>query len=85
MHAPAICTTLQESAERTPGIVHRLDKETSDALSSRKMMRPIGFIQTVPSAQSEKIYLALVAGKLRKQTGAIEEENPPASGPSTNE
>src|SRR6059058_6671841 len=57
-----------------PGIVHRLDKETSGCLvvakndfAHRELSRQFAD-RTV-----EKIYLALVAGKLRKPAGVIEE------------
>src|SRR5215471_20915392 len=56
-----------------PGIVHRLDKETSGCLvaakndvAHRELSKQFS-VRTV-----EKIYLALVAGKLRKQAGVIE-------------
>jgi 23S rRNA pseudouridine1911/1915/1917 synthase len=58
-----------------PGIVHRLDKETSGCLvvakndsTHRDLSRQFAE-RTV-----EKIYLALVAGKLRKVTGVIDEK-----------
>ena len=58
-----------------PGIVHRLDKETSGCLvvaktdeAHRKLSEQFG-ARTV-----EKIYLALVAGKLRRSSGVIEEK-----------
>ena len=58
-----------------PGIVHRLDKETSGCLvvakndeAHRELSRQ--FAERVV----EKIYLALVGGKLRKQAGTIEEK-----------
>jgi 23S rRNA pseudouridine1911/1915/1917 synthase len=58
-----------------PGIVHRLDKDTSGCLvvakndtAHRALSRQ--FVERTV----EKIYLALVAGKLRKQTGVIEEK-----------
>jgi len=70
------CTTLSGiGGKERPGIVHRLDKETSGCLvvakndaTHRDLSRQFAE-RTV-----EKIYLALVAGKLRKQTGAIEEK-----------
>ena len=69
------CTTLSGiGGKERPGIVHRLDKETSGCLvvakndaTHRDLSRQFAE-RTV-----DKIYLALVAGKLRKQTGAIEE------------
>jgi 23S rRNA pseudouridine1911/1915/1917 synthase len=58
-----------------PGIVHRLDKETSGCLvvakndaTHRELSRQFAE-RTV-----EKVYLALVAGKLRKAAGVIEEK-----------
>ena len=58
-----------------PGIVHRLDKETSGCLvvakndmAHRELSKQFA-VRTV-----EKIYLALVAGKLRKPSGVIDEK-----------
>ncbi len=70
------CTSLSGiGGKERPGIVHRLDKETSGCLvvakndaTHRDLSRQ--FAERIV----EKIYLALVAGKLRKQTGAIEEQ-----------
>jgi 23S rRNA pseudouridine1911/1915/1917 synthase len=70
------CTTLSGiGGKERPGIVHRLDKETSGCLvvakndaTHRDLSRQFAE-RTV-----EKTYLALVARKLRKQTGAIEEK-----------
>ncbi len=70
------CTTLSGiGGKERPGIVHRLDKETSGCLvvakndtAHRDLSRQFAE-RTV-----EKIYVALVAGKLRKQTGLIEEK-----------
>jgi 23S rRNA pseudouridine1911/1915/1917 synthase len=70
------CSTLSGiGGKERPGIVHRLDKETSGCLviakndgTHRELSRQ--FAQRTV----EKIYLALVAGKLRKQTGVIEEK-----------
>jgi 23S rRNA pseudouridine1911/1915/1917 synthase len=61
-------------AER-PGIVHRLDKETSGCLVVAKndnahRRLSIQFAERVVN----KTYLALVAGKLRKNAGTIEEK-----------
>ena len=69
------CTTLSGiGGKERPGIVHRLDKETSGCLvvakndlAHRELSRQFAD-RTV-----EKIYLALVAEKLRKPTGVIEE------------
>jgi 23S rRNA pseudouridine1911/1915/1917 synthase len=70
------CTTLSGiGGKERPGIVHRLDKETSGCLvvakndeAHRELSRQFAE-RTV-----EKIYLALVSGKLRKEAGTIEEK-----------
>jgi 23S rRNA pseudouridine1911/1915/1917 synthase len=70
------CTTLSGiGGKERPGIVHRLDKETSGCLvvakndeAHRELSRQFAE-RTV-----EKIYLALVAGKLPKPAGTIEEK-----------
>ena len=70
------CTTLSGiGGKERPGIVHRLDKETSGCLvvakndeAHRELSRQ--FAERVV----EKTYLALVAGKLRKRSGIIEEK-----------
>jgi len=69
------CTTLSGiGGKERPGIVHRLDKETIVCLVVAKN----DFAHRELSGQFadrtvEKIYLALVAGKLRKPAGVIEE------------
>ena len=56
-----------------PGIVHRLDKETSGCLVAAKTDVAHRELSKQFAARTvEKIYLALVAGKLRKETGVIE-------------
>jgi len=70
------CTTLSGiGGKERPGIVHRLDKETSGCVvvakndeAHRELSRQ--FAERVV----EKTYLALVAGKLRKRAGVIEEK-----------
>jgi 23S rRNA pseudouridine1911/1915/1917 synthase len=70
------CTTLSGiGGKERPGIVHRLDKETSGCLlvakndvAHRELSKQ--FAERVV----EKVYLALVAGKLRKQRGIIQEK-----------
>src|SRR2546423_1386354 len=58
-----------------PGIVHRLDKETSGCLVVAKTDQAHRKLSEQFAARSvEKIYLALVAGKLRKSFGVIEEK-----------
>jgi len=57
-----------------PGIVHRLDKETSGCLVAAKNDEAHrGLSAQFANRRVEKIYLALVAGKLRKLSGMIEE------------
>ena len=56
-----------------PGIVHRLDKETSGCLVAAKNDIAHRELSKQFTARTvEKIYLALVAGKLRRETGVIE-------------
>src|SRR5215470_8932359 len=56
-----------------PGIVHRLDKETSGCLVVAKNDHAHRELSKQFTARTvEKIYLALVAGKLRKERGVIE-------------
>ena len=70
------CTTLSRiGGKERPGIVHRLDKETSGCLvvakndeAHRELSRQFA------ERMVEKIYLALVGGKLREQAGTIEEK-----------
>jgi len=58
-----------------PGIVHRLDKETSGCLVVAKNDAAHRDLSKQFAARTvEKIYLALVAGKLRKPAGVIEEK-----------
>jgi 23S rRNA pseudouridine1911/1915/1917 synthase len=70
------CPTLSGiGGKERPGIVHRLDKETSGCLvvakndgAHRELSRQFA------ERKVEKIYLAIVAGKLRKGAGVIEEK-----------
>src|SRR5436853_6983600 len=58
-----------------PGIVHRLDKETSGCLVIAKNDEAHRRLSAQFAERTvEKIYLALVAGKLRKSAGTIEEK-----------
>ncbi|PYL98260.1 MAG: RluA family pseudouridine synthase, partial [Verrucomicrobia bacterium] len=55
-----------------PGIVHRLDKETSGCLAVAKNdFAHLELSQQFAARTVEKIYLALVAGKLRRGSGTI--------------
>src|SRR5881396_3213430 len=69
------CPTLSGiGGKERPGIVHRLDKETSGCLVAAKNdMAHRDLSKQFATRTVDKIYLALVAGKLRKQTGVIDE------------
>ncbi len=69
------CSTLSGiGGKERPGIVHRLDKETSGCLVAAKNdIAHRELSKQFATRTVEKIYLALVSGKLRKQTGVIEE------------
>jgi 23S rRNA pseudouridine1911/1915/1917 synthase len=68
------CPTLSGiGGKERPGIVHRLDKETSGCLVAAKNdITHRELSKQFATRSVEKIYLALVAGKLRKETGVIE-------------
>lgn len=68
------CSTLSGiGGKERPGIVHRLDKETSGCLVVAKNDVAHRELSKQFTARTvEKIYLALVAGKLKKQAGVIE-------------
>jgi 23S rRNA pseudouridine1911/1915/1917 synthase len=70
------CATLSGiGGKERPGIVHRLDKETSGCLVVAKndaAHRELS--KQFADRVVEKIYLALVVGKLRKAAGVIEEK-----------
>lgn len=58
-----------------PGIVHRLDKDTTGCLVIARTDEAHRSLSAQFAERTvEKIYLALVAGKLRKQAGTIEEK-----------
>ena len=58
-----------------PGIVHRLDKETTGCLVIARTDEAHRSLSAQFAERSvEKVYLALVAGKLRKSAGTIEEK-----------
>ncbi len=58
-----------------PGIVHRLDKETSGCLVVAKTDEAHRHLSAqFADRRVEKVYLALVAGKLRRNAGTIEEK-----------
>ena len=70
------CTTLSGiGGKERPGIVHRLDKETSGCLVVAKNDIAHRELSKQFAARTvEKIDLALVAGKLRKAAGIIDEK-----------
>lgn len=58
-----------------PGIVHRLDKETSGCLAVAKTDEAHRRLSTQFADRTiEKVYLALAAGRLRKRAGTIEQK-----------
>ena len=70
------CPTLSGiGGKERPGIVHRLDKETSGCLVAAKNdMAHRELSKQFATRTVDKIYLALVSGKLQKQAGVIEEK-----------
>jgi len=59
--------------ERRPGIVHRLDKDTSGALVAAKNERAMaGLVAQFKARQVEKYYIAFVWGKPNPAAGSIE-------------
>jgi 23S rRNA pseudouridine1911/1915/1917 synthase len=68
------CSSLSGiGGKERPGIVHRLDKETSGCLVVAKNDQAHRALSNQFAKRTiEKIYLALVAGKLRQTTGVIE-------------
>src|SRR5438477_5570370 len=70
------CATLSGiGGKERPGIVHRLDKETSGCLVVAKNDGAHRTLSEQFAARTvEKTYLALVAGKLRKAVGIVEEK-----------
>jgi 23S rRNA pseudouridine1911/1915/1917 synthase len=70
------CATLSGiGGKERPGIVHRLDKETSGCLVVAKNDIAHRELSKQFAARTvQKVYLALVAGKLRKAAAVIEEK-----------
>ncbi len=68
------CTTLSGiGGKERPGIVHRLDKETSGCMVVAKNDVAHRELSKQFTARTmKKIYLALVAGRLKKQAGTID-------------
>jgi 23S rRNA pseudouridine1911/1915/1917 synthase len=56
-----------------PGIVHRLDKETSGVIIAAKKPGALEYLaRQFRLRRTRKLYLALVAGKLKERSGRIE-------------
>jgi len=70
------CSTLSGiGGKERPGIVHRLDKDTSGCLVVAKTDEAHrGLSDQFAARTVEKVYLALVFGKLKKRAGVIEEK-----------
>jgi len=69
-HCPALSGI---GGEERPGIVHRLDKDTSGCLVVAKNDHAHRALAAQFAGRSvDKIYLAIVAGHLRKKSGTIE-------------
>jgi 23S rRNA pseudouridine1911/1915/1917 synthase len=68
------CQTLSGiGGKERPGIVHRLDRETSGCLVVAKNdVAHNGLSKQFAARTVEKVYLALVAGTLRKRAGVID-------------
>ena len=69
---PEIKTVGDDPAQR-PGIVHRLDKETSGVIIVARNQKSFDYLkQQFQSRQIKKTYLALVWGKVELKSGVIE-------------
>jgi 23S rRNA pseudouridine1911/1915/1917 synthase len=64
-----------DAPEIRPGIVHRLDKETSGVMIVARNQKTFEYLKDLfKNRQIEKKYLAVVHGKLKEKTGRIEGE-----------
>ena len=64
-----------DDPELRPGIVHRLDKETSGVMIAARNQKAFEYLKNLfKNRNVEKKYLALVHGKLKNKTGTIEGE-----------
>lgn len=71
-HCPALSGI---GGKERPGIVHRLDKETSGCMVIAKNdAAHRGLAEQFEARNVEKVYFALVAGKLKKSAGVIDEK-----------
>ena len=64
-----------DEPEIRPGIVHRLDKETSGVMVAARNQKTFEYLKNLfKNRQVEKKYVALVFGKLKNKQGKIEGE-----------
>jgi 23S rRNA pseudouridine1911/1915/1917 synthase len=64
-----------DAPEVRPGIVHRLDKETSGVMVVARNQKAFEYLKDLfKNRQIEKKYLAVVYGKMKEKTGKIEGE-----------
>lgn len=64
---------LETGEDQRPGIVHRLDKDTSGLLLiAKNRAAQAGLAAQMKSRQVEKGYLALVEGRIKQETGTID-------------
>ncbi|MFZ2087094.1 MAG: RluA family pseudouridine synthase [Desulfobaccales bacterium] len=71
-HCPALAAVGELSR---PGLVHRLDKDTSGVLAAAKTaLAHERLVQQFHDRQVEKTYVALVWGRFDRQEGAIDQE-----------
>lgn len=67
--------TVGDDPKVRPGIVHRLDKETSGVMIVARNQKSFEYLKSLfKNRQIEKKYLALVHGKLKTKAGKIEGE-----------
>src|SRR3954470_651029 len=71
-HCPALSGI---GGKERPGIVHRLDKETTGCVVIAKNdAAHRGLAEQFAARNVEKVYLAIVAGKLKRSAGVIDEK-----------
>jgi 23S rRNA pseudouridine1911/1915/1917 synthase len=64
-----------DAPEIRPGIVHRLDKETSGVMIVARNQKSFEYLKDLfKNRKIEKIYMALVHGKLKEKEGQVEGE-----------
>lgn len=70
----AHCTDLSGiNGELRPGIVHRLDKDTSGVmLAAKSDTAHVSLAQQIKDKTAERTYLAIVHGNLKEESGVIE-------------